>query len=113
MNEPTNIVEPYRDFCDWCVRLNAMLVAGSRPPFGRLLVNAAMANRQAMASTVVLTISAGQDSKKPPTVIRTEHRLVRPLESADLERVVQIRGLMTSLSPIDFNQYRKLERSGK
>ena len=114
MKEPDlKIVEQYHNFCDWCVRLNAMLVAGSRPPFGRLVANAAMAKRQAMASTVVLTIAAGPNSKEPPTVIRSEHRLVRSLESADLERVVKIRELMTSLSPIDFNQYRKLERSGK
>ncbi|MEN6405436.1 MAG: hypothetical protein ABFC77_03090 [Thermoguttaceae bacterium] len=114
VKEPNpNIVEQYHDFCDWCVRLNAMLVAGSRPPFGRLVANAAMAKRQAVASTVMLTIPAGRDSKQPPTVIRSEHRLVRSLEPADLERVVKIREWMTSLSPIDFNQYRKLDRSAK
>ena len=35
-SEPS-VVEQYHEFCDWYARLNALLVPGSRPPFGRLV----------------------------------------------------------------------------
>ena len=98
------VVERYHEFCDGYARLNALL--GSPPPFGRLVVNAAMAQRHAIASQVVLTVHAGTGSEAP-TTIRTEHRLVRPLEATDLEQVTQTRQYMGSFKRISFDQYRK------
>ena len=83
-----SVVEQYHEFCDWYARLNALLVPGSLPPFGRLVVNAAIAQQHAIASQVLVTVQAGRGSK-PRTTIRSEHRLVRPLEPADLQRVAQ------------------------
>jgi len=102
-----NAAEQYHDFCDWYARLNAMLVPGSLPPFGRLVANAAMAQRQSTASRVVLTIQPGDDSK--PTVIRSEHKLSLSLDSADLDRLAQARRDLANFKRIDFNKYRKLE----
>ena len=42
-----SVVEQYHEFCDWYARLNALLTPGSLPPFGRLVVDAALAKRQA------------------------------------------------------------------
>jgi hypothetical protein len=103
-------VEQYREFSDWYARLNTLLVPGSRPPFGRLAANAALAKRQAMASQVFLTISPPQLSPgKPATTIRSEHRLVRPLAPADLQRVARLRAVLTDLKLVSFEQYRKAQ----
>jgi hypothetical protein len=108
--EPSkSVVEQYHDFCDWYARLNTLLVPGSRPPFGRLVVNAALAKRQATASEVLLTIRVGKGPSRSETTIRSEHRLVRPLEPADLERVARTRDRMGRFKPVSFDQYRKIE----
>jgi len=103
-----SVVEQYHDFCDWYARLNALLVPGSQPPFGRLLVDAAMAQRRAIASQVVLTRHTGKGSQ-PPTTVRSQHRLVCPLEAADLERVARAREFMDKFKLVSFDQYRKIE----
>ena len=102
-------VNQYHDFCDWYARLNALLVPGSRPPFGRLIVNAALAQRQATASQVSLTMSSGKGLTPKHTTIRSEHRIVRPLTQADLEQVTQTSEFMTSFKPVSFEQYRKVD----
>ncbi len=102
-----SIVTQYHEFCDYYARLNSLLSSGSRPPFGRLVVNAAMAQRNATASQVVLTI-ASENDPKPQTVVRSEHRVVDPLTQDDLERISQIREQMEGFQSVGFNQYRKL-----
>jgi hypothetical protein len=102
------MVEQYHEFCDYYARLNALLVPGSRPPFGRLVVNAAVAQRQATASKVLLTVGAGKGSQQR-TTIRSEHRIVRPLEPADLERVARVRESQASFKLVAFEQYRKTQ----
>jgi hypothetical protein len=103
------VVAQYRDFCDWSARLKVMAVPRSWPPFARLKVNAAMAARQALASQVLLTVTPEKSSKQKPITLRSEHRLVRPLEPADLERVAQTQASLAAFKPVEFNQYRKLE----
>jgi hypothetical protein len=104
-----SIVQQYREFCDWYARLHPLLVPGASPPFARLQVNAALAQRQATASQVVLTMSSGRGLKPQHTTIRSVHHIVRPLAPADLERVAQTRTFMDSLKLVTFDQYRKLE----
>ena len=103
-----SVVEQYREFCDSYARLNALLVPGSRPPFGRLAVNAAMAQRQATASQVSLSLTTGKIPNQHKTVIRSEHRVVRPLGPADLDRVAQAREMMDHFKLASFEDYRKL-----
>lgn len=102
------VVEQYREFCDAYARLNALLVPGSRPPFGRLAVNAALAQRQAIASRVSLTLTTGKIPNQQKVVIRSEHRVVRPLEKADLDRVARAREMMGHFKLASFENYRKL-----
>ena len=104
-----SVVEQYHEFCDWYARLNTLLVPGSRPPFGRLVVNAAVAKRQATASHILLTVVSGNETKQQRTTIRSEHRVVRPLDPADLDRVAQARESLSSFKLVDFKQYRKIE----
>ena len=100
------VVEQYHESCDWYARLNTMLNPGSPPPFVRLVVNAALAKRHAIASQVVLTDTSGK-APKQPTTIRSLHRVVRPLDPADLKLVAETRQFVESFTPVSFDQYRK------
>jgi hypothetical protein len=106
-SDPT-IVEQYHEFSDGYAQLNAMLSPGSRPPFGRLMVNAALAKRQSMASQVVLTFTQGKEANRQQITVRSTHGVVRPLTSADLQAVAKTREDMGSFKLISFEQYRKI-----
>ena len=73
------------------------------------MVNAALAQRRATASEVVLTLSSLKPSSRQRNTIRSEHRLVRPLDAADLDRVAETRRLMDGFKLVGFEQYRKSE----
>ena len=103
-----SVLTQYHEFSDWYARLNAMLPPGTRPPFGRLVVNAAVAKRNSTADKVVLTL-APNSSDKPPVKIRSEHRLVRPLTKVDLQRVAQAKKQMVGFKSIRFVEYRKAD----
>jgi hypothetical protein len=95
----------YREFSDWYARLNMLLTPGAMPPFARLAVNAAIAKRKAIASQVTLAITSSKSNRRQ--VLRSTHRVVRPLVAADLEQVARIRKAMTEFKPIEFEKYRK------
>ncbi len=105
-----NLVEQYRDACDWYARLKPLLVPGSLPPQSRLLLDAALAQRQSTASRIVLTIAPGKASKQK-TVIRSEHELVRPLDDTDLRRVAQTHEFIDLFQLVGFDQYCKGARA--
>lgn len=103
------MVNQYREFCDWCARLKMLLTPGSPPPFGRLMVNAALAQRQVTASRVSLTMSSGKGFTPKHTSISSKHRFVRPLTQADLDQVAQTGEFMSSFKPVSFEEYCKVE----
>jgi hypothetical protein len=103
------LVKRYQEFCDWYARLKPLLVHGSPPPFARLVVNAAVARRQAVASQVSLTVTTGKGHSQQRTTIRSEHRVVSPLEKDDLDRVAETQGFIGSFKLVTFDQYRKAE----
>ena len=101
-------VEQYREFSDWYARLNSLLSPGSRPPFGRLAVNAAIANHKAIASQVILAIASGKAGGQT-TTIRSTHQVVRPLTQTDLDHVAKIRKSIADFKLVSFEKYRKSE----
>lgn len=103
-----SVLAQYHEFSDWYARLNAMLSPGSRPPFGRLVANAALVQRGSTASEVSLTLTSGGPNRQP-IMIRSEHRLVRQLAEADLDRVAEARRQMVGFKSIRFTEYRKAE----
>ena len=102
-----NVVQQYHEFCDWCARLDALLSPRVGPPFGRLVVNAAIAKRQAIASEVFLTVATGKAADQQRVTIRSQHHVTSPLNAADLERVEQSRKAMGNLKLVSFDEYRK------
>jgi hypothetical protein len=98
--------EQYREFSDWYARLNTLLNPGSRPPFGRLAINEAVAKRKAMATQVILAVASSKAGGHT-TTIRSTHRVVRQLTQADLDYVAKIRQLANNFKTISFAEYRK------
>jgi hypothetical protein len=100
-----SMVSQYHDFSDWSAKLNTMLVPGSRPPFARLQVNAAVAEQKSIASQVILTFTMGK--KKTTMTVRSTHRITMPLTQADINGVSKIGESLVSFPLIGFDEYRK------
>ncbi len=115
----TDVARQYREFSDWQVRLNVVLFAGARPPFARLMLNEAIARRQATPREVWLSIqpvapakataSSGQQGGWPaePMIVHSEHELVLSLSAADVQRVAAVRESMRTFQAVAFEQYRR------
>lgn len=101
------IAEQYREFADWYARLNTVLSPGSKPPAARLLVNAALAKREATAREVYLTLTPKKGLLPKRITIHSRHRLVRQVVQADLDRIKQTREFTKIFHPVGFEQYRK------
>ncbi len=101
------IADQYREFSDWYARLNTMLHPGSKPPFARLLVNDALARREATPREVHLTFMPKKTFPPKRITIRSEHKLSRHVPKADLDRMAQTREFMRIFQPVGFGQYRK------
>lgn len=108
VERPTT-VEQYREFSDWCARLKPLLSPGSPPPFGRMAVNAELADRHAIPKEVTLTLVSLKESNRQQRTIGSEHRLVRLLEQADYARMADARQQMSRFKRVTFEQYRKGE----
>jgi hypothetical protein len=104
---PPEIAAQYRQFCDWYARLNTVLNPGSKPPFARLLVNAALAEREATAREVHLTMTLRKTFPPKRVTVRSEHQLIPQVAGADLDRVAQTRQFMDIFKLVSFEQYRK------
>jgi hypothetical protein len=101
------VVAQYCDFCDVYMRLNAALRPGSLPPFGRLVLNEAVAKRHAIPARVFLTLYTGKGVERRQTTMHSEHKFVIPLNSSDLERVKETRKLMEGFKLVTFEKYAK------
>lgn len=103
--ESPEIAAQYQHFSDWYARLNTMINPGSKPPFARLLVNAALAERGATAREVRLTVTPPRTFPPRKITLRSEHRLVREVAGADLDRVAQTRQFMDIFKRISLAEY--------
>lgn len=104
--ESRTVSQQYREFCDWYAQVNAVLNPGSRPPFARLLVNAAVAKYEATAREVHLTMTPRKSFPAKRTKLRSEHQLVRQIVAADVDRVTQTRQFMQIYKLVGLDQYR-------
>jgi hypothetical protein len=105
--ENAALAAQYREFSDWYARLNAMLVPGSRPPFARLKLNEALAEREAVARKVTLTITTVKNGKRQTASMRSEHLLSPALLPADMERIERARQAVTAYKLVTFDKYRQ------
>jgi hypothetical protein len=95
----------YREFSDWYCRLNTAINPGSRPPFARLMVNAALDARHLLPREVVLTLRPKQGLLSKKITVRSEHQLIAGLAESDRNRVAQVGQFMAIFNPLSFEQY--------
>ena len=99
--------EQYREFSDWYARLAPLVTPTARPPFARLLVNAALSDRGAVPREVQLTITLKKGFWAKRVSIRSEHQWIDRLEESDLKRVTQTQQFMAIFHPVSLEQYAK------
>jgi hypothetical protein len=104
--ESPQVAQDYREFSDWYCQLNTLLNPGSRPPFARMAVNAALERHQRLPQQVELTLRPeGFPPKK--VLIRSEHQIVGRLVDSDRDRVAQTDQYLAIFSPVAFDEYQK------
>ncbi len=104
--ESVEICRDYRQFCDWYCQLNTLLNPGSRPPFARMAVNAALERHQRFPKQVELTLRLNRFPPRRLTV-HSEHQLVRKLVDSDRDRVAQTNQYLAIFNPVAFDEYQK------
>ena len=71
------VVEQYHQFSDWYARLNAGLNPKARPPFARMMVNAAIARQGAIPAEIQMTATVkNKTGEQQTTTIRCQYRLI-------------------------------------
>ncbi len=102
-----SIAESYRDFADLYCQVNTMLNPAHSPPFARMQLNAALAERDAIPATIHLTIRPKRSFPPTRVTLRSEHELVRSVGQPDLDRVAQTREFMNIFKLVSFDEYRR------
>jgi hypothetical protein len=106
-SESQSLSRRYRDFSDWYCRLNTILNPGARPPFARMIVNAALEDRQLFPREVHLTIQPKEGLLAKRITVRSKHRLIRQLVESDRKRVSQTDQFMAMYASVDFREYQR------
>lgn len=107
--ESRALAQQYREFSDWYAQVNAVLNPGSKPPFARMLLNAALAKHEATAREVHLTMTPKRSLPPQRVKLRSEHQLVHQIVPADMDRVTQTRQFMQIYKLVGFGRYRSGE----
>ena len=111
--ESKEIARQYREFSDWYARLNYLLNPNALLPFARLIVNAELAQREAVPRQVHLTLTPPKEGVLPQrTTLRSLHHLVRHLVESDRSRVNQIHQYMGIFKKVSYEEYRRREQDG-
>jgi len=97
----------YREFSDWYCRLNTVLNPGARPPFARMIVNAALEDHHRFPREVHLTLRPKGGLLSKRVTVRSEHRLIRQLVESDLQRVAQTDQFMAMYASVAFPEYQR------
>jgi hypothetical protein len=103
--ENAAVAAQYNEFSDWYARLNSRLVIGARPPFARLELNKALADRETIAREVMLTITTMREGTRQPSTIHSEHILSPALMPGDMERIEHARQSMTKYKLVSIDKY--------
>ncbi|NUQ63673.1 MAG: hypothetical protein HUU20_14445 [Pirellulales bacterium] len=104
--ENSEISQEYREFSDWYCQLNTLLNPGSRPPFARMAVNAALDRHQRFPEQVDLALRLSGFPAKRLT-IRSEHQLIRRLVESDRGRIAQTDQYLAIFTPAPLDEYQK------
>jgi hypothetical protein len=94
----------YRQFTDWCARLNATYPdPGNLPAGGRLALNNELGQRELLPLEITRTIPERKHGK----VVRSEHRVNWTLSGEDQKRIQRAGDCMAQFEVVSFNEYRQ------
>jgi len=100
-------VKSYRQFADWCARLNATR-PGNLPPAARLALNQALAERELLPLEITRTIPpSGPLGKK--LEIKSQHRLNWALAGEDRKKIDRAGTMMATFQAVSYDEYRGVQ----
>ena len=99
------VAAQYREFSDWYAKFNHVFNPKSRPPFPRMMLNAAIARRQGIAKEVHLTTTLS--AKAAPVKVGSRHQLVMELDTVDKNRVAEVRDYLGTFPTVSLTEYRQ------
>ena len=104
--EDTTAARRYREFADWYARLNAMR-RGNVPPFARIELNKALAERELIPTEIERILSSGNVTRRKH-VARSRHLAHWRLSNTDRKRIQEAAELQARLPQVPFSEYREL-----
>jgi hypothetical protein len=108
--QKADVVKAYRQFTDWCARLNATR-PGNLPSGARLALNQALAERELIPLEITRTIPAsGPLGKK--LEIRSEHRANWILGGEDQKRIARAGDMLATFQTVSYVEYCQPSKPG-
>ena len=101
-------VDIYRQFADWYARLNATR-PGNLPPFARLELNKAAAERGLVPEEVELTVAASRLGGKT-LAVRSRHMINWLLSNTDRKRVDEAGDFLVNYQAVKFQEFRSTDK---
>jgi hypothetical protein len=99
-------VTRYRSFADWYARLNATR-PGSLPPFARMELNRAIAQRNQIPEEVTLTVEPKHRFVGRKLVVRSHHLFNWRLSNTDRKKIDQAGTKMADFEAVTIREYRR------
>ncbi|MCY2991913.1 MAG: hypothetical protein NTY19_29150 [Planctomycetota bacterium] len=101
-------VDVYRQFADWYARLNATR-PGNLPPFARLELNKAAAERGLVPDEVELLVAPSRLGGKK-LAVRSRHMINWLLSNTDRKRVDEAGDFLVNYQAVKFQEYRSTDK---
>lgn len=96
-------VKAYRQFTDWCARINATR-PGNLPPGARLALNQALAERELLPLEITRTSYSGALGRK--LELKSQHRVNWTLSGEDQKKIERASDMMATFTEVSYNDYR-------
>ncbi len=93
----------YRDFSDWYAKFNHVINPESRPPFPRMILDAALERNHGIAKEVRLTSNFAKNH--PPVKITSHHDLAGQLDASDKKRIAEAQDAMKTFQQVSLKEY--------
>jgi hypothetical protein len=101
-----SVVSGYRNFADWYARLNATR-PGNLPPFARIELNKAIAEKGLIPEEVELRIAPKDRLVGRKLVVRSHHSSYWQITNTDRKRIEKAGRYMVSFQSVSFQDYQR------
>jgi hypothetical protein len=98
-----DVASQYRDFSDWYAQFNHVLNPQSRPPFPRMMLDAALERNHGIAKEVRLTTNFARSPAA--TKVTSRHELAAQLDASDTARIAEAHNARKSFQHVLLNDY--------